>query len=119
MMVTAFSDFNRGDNNEVVVGRTEAKDWKKVTEENVRAGAGRRIDPIPYTPREGDGELFDVKISEEDLKGLIDENGDLRYHRVHEWALPKLGEESYWEWIAARMRNYMMHIVQHDGYNPT
>jgi hypothetical protein len=100
----------------VVVGRTDAKDWRKVTEANLRSG--RSIDRIPYTPREGDGELFDVKISEEDLKGLLDENGDLRFHRVHEWALPKLGEESYWEWIAARMRNYMLHITLHDGYSP-
>jgi hypothetical protein len=83
------------DDDEVVVGRTDAKDWKKVTEANLRAG--RRIDPIPYTPREGDGDLFDVKISEEDLKGLFDDHGDIRFHRVHEWALPKLGEESYWE----------------------
>ena len=91
------------------MGRTEANDWRKVTKENLRVG--RRIDPIPYTPHEGDGELFDVKISEENLKGLFNENGDFRYHRVHKWALLKLGEVSYWEWIAARMRNYMMHIV--------
>ena len=77
------TDDDDTDNVEVVVGRTEAKVWRKVTQENLRAG--RRIDPIPYTPREGDSELFDAKISEEDLKGLIDENGDLRYHRVHEW----------------------------------
>ena len=94
----------------------EAKDWKRVTQKNLRAG--RRIDPIPSTPHEGDDELTNVKISDDDLKVLIDKNGDLRFHQVHEWALLKLGKESYWEWIVARMRNYMMHIVLHDGYNP-
>ena len=59
-----------------------------------------------------------MKIADTELTGLIDKNGDLRFHRVHEWALPKLGKERYWEWIPPRMRNYMVHIVLHDGYNP-
>ena len=86
---------NDTDEEDIVVGCTEAKDWTRVTQENLCAG--RWIDPIPYTPCEGDGELFDVKISDEDLKGLIDKHGDLRFHWVHKLALPKLGKESYWE----------------------
>ena len=66
-----------------------------ISKENPRTR--RRIDPIPYTPREEDGELFNVKNSDENLKGLIDKNSDLRFHQVHGWALPKLGKESYWE----------------------
>ena len=65
-------------NEEVVVGRMEAKDWMRVTQENLCAG--RRINSIPYTPREGDGELFDVKIADKQLKGLIDKNRDLGFH---------------------------------------
>ena len=52
---------------------------------------------------------------DKELKGLIDENSDLWYHRVHELARPKLGKESYWEWITVHMRKYMLHIVLHDG----
>jgi hypothetical protein len=100
----------------VVVGRTDAKYWKMISEGS--RAARRTIEPIPYTPRDGDGEFFDVKITKEDLKGLFDENGDLRYHRVHEWSLPKFDGDTYWEWLAARMRNYMMHIVLHSGYKP-
>ena len=69
---------NDADDGEVVVGRTEAKNWKRVTKENI--WACRHINPIPYSPREEDGELFDVKILDEDLKDLINENGDLRFH---------------------------------------
>ena len=65
----------------VVVGRTDAKDWKKILKENPRDQWC--IDSIPYTPCEGDGDCFDVKISDKGLKGLIDQNGDLPFHRVH------------------------------------
>lgn len=60
----------------------DAKDWKKISKENSRAG--RLIGPIPYTPHDGYGEFLDGKILDEELKGLIDENGNLRFHRVHE-----------------------------------
>ena len=99
-----------------VAGRTYDKDWKKITEKDLCAG--RDIDPISYAPCNGDGKFFDVKISDKELKEFIDKNGNLRYHCVYKWALPKLGEERYCEWIAARMRNYILHIVLPDGYNP-
>ena len=99
-----------------VVGRRDANDWQETSKENLRTR--QCIDPIPYTPRDGDGKFFVVKISDEELQGLIDENGNLRYHHVHEWVLPKLCEESYLEWIAAYTRHYMLDIVLHDGYTP-
>ena len=76
-----------------VAGRTYDKDWKKITEKDLCAG--RDIDPISYAPCNGDGKFFDVKILDEELNGLIDEDGDLWYHHMHEWALQKLGKESY------------------------
>ena len=39
-------------------------------------------------------------------------------HSVHEWDLSKFGKESYFEWPVACMRNYVLHIVLCDGYNP-
>ena len=75
-------DNDNADNEEmVVVGRTDAKDWKKILNENLRAG--QCIDPIPYTPHNGDRKCFNVKISDEELKGLIDKNNNLWYHCVH------------------------------------
>ena len=91
---------NTDDNNKevVVVGRTYTNDWKKILEEH--PCVGRRIDPILYTPRNGHDKSFNRKISNEELKVLINENGDIQFHRVHEWVLPKLGNESYWEYIS-------------------
>ena len=66
-------DNNDTDNEEVVSGHTDTNDWKRISKEKPRAGWC--IGPIPYTPCVGDGEFFDVKISDEDLKGLIEKNG--------------------------------------------
>jgi hypothetical protein len=109
-------DDDSDDEEVVVVEKTEGKDWKQFNDGS--RATRRTIDPIPYTPRDGDGEFFDVKILEDDLSSLYDENGDLRYYKVHAWSLPRFGQETYWEWVAARMRNYMMHIVLHEGYKP-
>ena len=56
-------------------------------------------------PHDGDGEFFDVKILEEDLNKLYDEDGNLRYYKIHDWFLPRFGQQRYWEWVAARMWN--------------
>ena len=71
------ADDNADDKN-VVVGRTDAKAWKRIFQENL--WARQCIDPIPYIPCKRDGEFFDVKISDKDLKGLIDQNGNLWFH---------------------------------------
>ena len=115
------NDDNRNNNNAdgeevIVIGHTDVKDWKQINDGSRMTR--RHIDPIPYTPCDGDGEFFDVKIPEEDLKDLYDENGDIRYHKVHEWSLPRFGQERYWGWIVTRMRNYMLNIVRHDRYKP-
>ena len=88
---------NAGDKEVIVVGRRDAKGWEKIPETNIYVGC--RIDHIHYTPLNGDGEFFYVRMSDEELKELINNNDNLRYHRVHKWALLKVGEESYWEWI--------------------
>ena len=47
---------------------------------------------------------------------MKDENGDIRYYKVVEHLLLRFNGESMWEWLAARMRNYMLHLVRSKDY---
>ena len=54
---------------------------------------------------------------------MKDASGDIRFHKVMEHLLPRFedteaGQQSLWEWQAARMRNYMKYLVMHHGYKP-
>ena len=75
---------------------------------------GRNVDPITYTGNEE----FAVKITDEEVEQLKDENGDIRFHKVIEWCIQKFDGESYWEWLAARMRNYMVHLMATEEWKP-
>ena len=76
-------DSDDADNKDLVaVGRIEAKDWNQINDGS--RVTRRNTHPMPYTLRNGDGELFHVKILKEDLKKLYDENHNLRYYKVHE-----------------------------------
>ena len=68
---------------------------------------GGNVDPITYTGNE----YFPVKITDEEVEQLKDENGDILFHKVMEWCIPTFNGESYWGWISARMRNYMVHLM--------
>ena len=62
-----------------------------------------------------------MKITDEELESLKDDNGDIRYYKVFEWLLPMFGPDgktSFWEFLAARMRNYMVHIIRKKRYKP-
>ena len=85
--------------------RTEAEDWTHVKE----GESGRDVSPIPYT---GKQEQFDVKLTDEELGQLTDASGDIRYHKVVEHLLLSFGHETFWEWVAARMRSYTTHIIR-------
>ena len=74
--------------------------------------------PIPYEPREGEGKDFDVKISDKELASLKDKNGDIRYEKVVEFLLLDFEGEGYFEWIGARVRSYMTHLICLGGYTP-
>jgi hypothetical protein len=78
-------------------------------------GVGRSIDPIPWT---GGDEDFSPKITPEELEMLKDEHGVIRYWKVNEWLLPTIGGNPYFEWLAARMRNYMVHLIRSKEYRP-
>ena len=93
-----------GDKDVVFVGLTDVKAWRQIIDDS-RATL-RHINPIPYTPRNGDGAFSDVNIFKKYWKDLNDENSDLRYYKFHEWSLPRFGRERYWEWIAAHTKLY-------------
>ncbi len=91
-------------------GLTAAKDW------TVHAtGGGHSIEPVPYT---GEAEVFGVKLAEGDLEKMRDTHGVIRFHLVLEWLLPTFGEVGFYEFIAGRMRNYMIHIMKDTAFNP-
>ena len=81
--------------------RTDPEDWTVVMEGDF----GRDVFPIPYS---GENEEFDVRITDEELENLKDENGDIRYYKVMDHLLPRFNGELMWEWLAAQMRNYML-----------
>jgi hypothetical protein len=69
----------------------------------------------------GNDEYFSPNISDELLATFKDANGDIRFERVFEWMLPRFGEDEdveYYDFIAARMRNYMIHIMRTKNFKP-
>ena len=45
---------------------------------------GRVIHLIPFT---GPAEFFRPNLTDEDLKGMLDEHGDIRFSKIYEWML--------------------------------
>jgi hypothetical protein len=39
-------------------------------------------------------EDFSVKITDEEVELLKDENGEIRYEKVFQWCLPRYGEDN-------------------------
>jgi hypothetical protein len=112
-------DYSRGDDNsdldndyfeEKRYKKTKEKNWTKHTD----GRPGREINPIPF---EGD-ETFFPKVSDEELKGFIDEHGDIRFSRIYYWMLPSFNGDSFYQFVAARMRNYMVHMIKVKGWVP-
>ena len=84
---------NKDDNNVSIpdiFSRTDAKDWTCVRE----GEEGKDDGPIKYT---GENTDFDVKITEEELEQLKDNNGNIRYYTVVEYLLPRFDGDSFWE----------------------
>ena len=97
--------------------QTDPKEWTKINDngDNVR-----NVEPVPFTD---DNEDFTVNITPEEVKLLKDEAGDIRFSKVMEFCLPRFkdteaGQQSLWEWQAARMRNYMAYFVMHHDFKP-
>ena len=47
------------------------------------------------------------------MERMKDSYGNLRYHKIFKWMLPTFGNtsESFWDFVAARMRSYMTHLM--------
>ena len=67
-------------------------------------------------------ELFNVKLEEGDLDKMRDVHGTICFHPVFEWLLPKLGkgldEGRFYEFVATRMRTYMIQIMRKCTFRP-
>eukprot|EP00956_Cyclotella_meneghiniana_P038739 scaffold159386_cov22-Cyclotella_meneghiniana.AAC.1 len=104
-------DANNNNNTSRKYIRTDPKAWKKIGSLVI----ARTIEPVPF---EGENTLFTPKFTDEELASMKDASGDIRVEKVFEMLLPRFGEQTYFEFIAARMRNYMLHIVANKNYKP-
>ena len=92
--------------------KTKSKNWTK--HENGRPW--REIHPIPFT---GLSEFFRPNLSDDEVKGMMmDAHGDIRYHKIFEWMLPMFEGVSFYEFLSARMRNYMLYSIKDNGWTP-
>ncbi len=53
------------------------------------------------------------------MEKLPDAHGTNHYHKVFKWLLPKFGEDGFYKFVAAQMRNYMIQIIQKRAYKPS
>ena len=63
-------------------------------------------------------EEFSLNITPTEIETMKDASGDIHFHKVMEHLLPRFdnteaGEQSLWEWQAARMRNYLHEVFSH------
>jgi hypothetical protein len=112
-----------------VVGNVDGKDnnfaeghYEKTKKHNwvmhADGRTSRAVEPIPFFGQKSD---FRPKVTTEELAGMYDGNGDLRFHCIFEWMLPKFGnadDVSFYEYMAARMWNYMLHIISTTHWKP-
>jgi hypothetical protein len=87
-------------------------------DENMYSIEVRKIEKIPSTPREREGEDFNVELTDEELTSLKDLADKIRYEKVVQFLLPIFDGEAYFEWIAARISSYMTHIIRKQEYIP-
>jgi hypothetical protein len=91
--------------------KTKTKNWTK----HKNGRPGREIHPIPFT---GLAEFFQPNLSDDKVKGMMDAHGDIRFHKIFEWMLPTFEGVSFYEFLSARMRNYMLHSIKVKGWTP-
>ncbi len=49
---------------------------------------------------------------------MMDENGNIRFHKIFEWMLPPFKGVSFYEFLSARIRNFMLHSIKDKGWTP-
>lgn len=94
--------------------RTDPAEWEHIAGRR----KGTKVTPVPYT---GEHEDFSVVMTEEEFNAMLDEEGNLRYDLVFEWLLPTFGPDgdiTFFKFVAARMRNYIVHIMKTTPFKP-
>ena len=86
------------------------KDWMM----HINASRGH-INPVLYT---GEAELLVVRLAEGDLEKMSNDHGIIHFHLFFKWLLTLFGKEGFFEFVAARMRNYMVQIMKDQSYRP-
>jgi hypothetical protein len=97
--------------------QTATAERTKVDIEEGEDDGGRTINHIEKT---GADEVEAVNITDEELKLLWDSSGEIRFEKVFEWCLPRIGDddnESLSQFQAARMKNYMTRQIA-EGWVP-
>ena len=84
---------------DVLIEKSDPKDWVLLTEGDRKRRPN--IEQIPYQPRYGEDEDFDICLSIPELEQIKDEHGDIRYEKVHEFLLPEIDGVKYYAWLAA------------------
>ena len=69
-------------------------------------------------PREGEGEDFDVKLTDEELESSMDVDDAIRYEEVRAFFLTNSDGEEYFEWIVAWIRSYRTYMIRSQEYKP-
>ena len=76
---------------------------------------GREIHLIPLTLPE---EFFRPNLSDDELKTMFDEHGDIRFSKIFEWMIPTFAGVSFCDFLSTRMRNFMLRSIKDNGWTP-
>jgi hypothetical protein len=49
---------------------------------------------------------------------MMDAHGDIHFHKIFEWMLPTFEGVSFYEFLSARMLNYMLYSIKDNGWTP-
>ncbi len=49
---------------------------------------------------------------------MMDEHGNICFHKIFEWMLPTFKGVSFYDFSSARMRNFMLHSIKDKGWTP-
>jgi hypothetical protein len=111
--ITEYESEDDTPSNSTVFRRTNPSDWKKIGPRH----QPRAINPVPFT---GTSQEFSPKITAEELASMTDASGDIRFESVFEWMLPRFGDaqQNYFDFVATRMRNYMLYIMHAKEFKP-
>jgi hypothetical protein len=85
--------------------KTNAKNWTK----HVNGQPGRVIHPIMFT---GLAEFFCLNIFDKEIKEMIGVHGNVCVSKIFEWMLSTFDCDSFYEFLLARMCNFMLHNIK-------